>query len=193
MENSFEEVNHARCFNHTLQLSAKTLLVPFNVGMSSTLPASEEDDFETFDKAMLELQDKGAVGNSDGYSDEDSDDDRCNSGGEDLDGKDESDNADSNGPDEFSQLNEQECEQILVDTAIVWQTVTKVHSNLFRLWYHLLVISGPAIIICNCSLNNYCTSSLADNLYSAWVQAMSNPSQCRHLVELNLWYDGICT
>jgi len=133
MENSFEEVNRACCFNHTLQLSAKTLLVPFNVGMSSMLPASEKDDFETFDKAMLELQDKGAVGNSDGYSDEDSDDDGCDSGGEDLDGKDESDDADSNGPDEFSQLNEQEHEQILVDTAIVQQTVTKVCSNLFRL------------------------------------------------------------
>jgi len=119
MENSFEEVNRACCFNHTLQLSAKTLLVPFNVGMSLTLPASEEDDFETFDKAMLELQDKGAVGNSDGYSDKDSDDDGCNSGGEDLDGEDESDDANSNGPDKFSQLNEQEHEQILVDTAIV--------------------------------------------------------------------------
>lgn len=30
MKNSFEETNHVRCFNHTLQLSAKALLRPFN-------------------------------------------------------------------------------------------------------------------------------------------------------------------
>jgi hypothetical protein len=43
MKNAFEEANHAHCFNHMLQLSAKTLLKPFNVGMSSTNSASEED------------------------------------------------------------------------------------------------------------------------------------------------------
>ena len=30
MDNSFEEEHHVRCFNHTLQLSAKALMRPFN-------------------------------------------------------------------------------------------------------------------------------------------------------------------
>ena len=33
MPDSFDLENHVRCFNHTLQLSAKTLLRPFNVGL----------------------------------------------------------------------------------------------------------------------------------------------------------------
>jgi len=34
MSNAFDETNRVRCFNHTLQLSAKTLLRPFNIGIS---------------------------------------------------------------------------------------------------------------------------------------------------------------
>lgn len=34
LDNSFEESNHIRCFNHTMQLSAKTLLAPFNTALS---------------------------------------------------------------------------------------------------------------------------------------------------------------
>ena len=35
-ENSFEEENRVLCFNHSMQLSAKTLLTPFNAGLGST-------------------------------------------------------------------------------------------------------------------------------------------------------------
>jgi hypothetical protein len=35
MPNAFDEVNHVWCFNHTLQLSAKSLIRPFNTGLSS--------------------------------------------------------------------------------------------------------------------------------------------------------------
>jgi hypothetical protein len=34
LNNSFEEANRVRCFNHTLQLSAKALLAPFNTAIS---------------------------------------------------------------------------------------------------------------------------------------------------------------
>jgi hypothetical protein len=34
LENSFDEANHVRCFNHTIQLSGKVLIKPFNAGMS---------------------------------------------------------------------------------------------------------------------------------------------------------------
>ena len=34
MNNSFNEENHVQCFNHTIQLSAVTLLKPFNTVLS---------------------------------------------------------------------------------------------------------------------------------------------------------------
>jgi hypothetical protein len=45
--NSFEEENRARCFNHMLQLSAKTLLKPFNTALGKVkdnIEAPEEND-----------------------------------------------------------------------------------------------------------------------------------------------------
>src|ERR1700722_11356475 len=48
MDNSFEEEQHVRCFNHTLQLSSKTLLRPFNAALSKEgddeSPADHDDD-----------------------------------------------------------------------------------------------------------------------------------------------------
>jgi hypothetical protein len=41
MANSYDEVNRVRCFNHTLQLSAKTLLRPFNTALGK---AAEDDE-----------------------------------------------------------------------------------------------------------------------------------------------------
>jgi hypothetical protein len=34
LDNSFDEENRVRCFNHTLQLSVKSLLKPFNTAIS---------------------------------------------------------------------------------------------------------------------------------------------------------------
>jgi len=34
LKNSFDKANHIWCFNHTIQLSGKALIKPFNVGMS---------------------------------------------------------------------------------------------------------------------------------------------------------------
>ncbi|GBE84099.1 hypothetical protein SCP_0600770 [Sparassis crispa] len=42
LPNSFEEANRARCFSHTLQLSAKSLLQPFNSALEK--PSEMQDD-----------------------------------------------------------------------------------------------------------------------------------------------------
>jgi hypothetical protein len=128
MKNAFEEANRARCFNHTLQLSAKTLLKPFNVGMSSTNSASEEDLEEH--NEVRTLLDQDAISIDEADDDEDSDEGQYDSSREDLDGDDKPDDADSDETDELNQLDEQEREKVLADTAIVRETVTKVCSDL---------------------------------------------------------------
>jgi hypothetical protein len=131
MTNSFEEVNRARCFNHTLQLSAKTLLKPFNAGMSSTNPASEEDleEYEDLDNEVRTFLDKDVISIDEADDDEDGDEGQYDSSREDLDGDDKPDDADSTETDELNQLDEQEREKVLADTAVVRQTVTKVCSD----------------------------------------------------------------
>ena len=44
LANSFEAANWVRCFNHTMQLSAKALLKPFNAREASS--ATSDSDFE---------------------------------------------------------------------------------------------------------------------------------------------------
>ena len=44
LDNSFEKANQVQCFNHTIQLSVKTLLAPFNTAISGTV--SEEDHYD---------------------------------------------------------------------------------------------------------------------------------------------------
>ena len=124
MENAFEEANRACCFNHMLQLSAKTLLKPFNAGMSPTNPALEEEESGDLNNEILMLLNKDAVGDDEMDGDEDSDEEVH--GGEDLDDGDKPDDADSEEPDELNQLDDQEWERVLADTLLVRQTVTKV-------------------------------------------------------------------
>jgi hypothetical protein len=109
LDNSFEECNRVRCFNHTLQLSAKALVQPFNAGMSSahnaTLAGDQvEDDNEDDDCEEI---------NMDGVDNNDDEDD-------------DNDDDDDDAVDELEMLSEEEREEILNDTAIVRQTVTKV-------------------------------------------------------------------
>jgi hypothetical protein len=127
MDNTFEDMSRARCFNHTLQLSAKALLRPFNVGMSSTNPVLEKDETNDLDKEMWTLLDKDAIG--DDETDDGGDDDQYgySDDREDLDGSNKADDTDSDDTDE------NEMEDILSDTAVVRRTVTKVRSDLFWL------------------------------------------------------------
>jgi hypothetical protein len=183
MENTFEEANRVRCFNHTLQLSAKTLLKPFNMGMSSTNANTvmEEEESNNFGDEMLTLFDNQATDDNEGSGGENGD-----GSVEDL-GSDE-DPADIDEVDELNQLDEQQREELLRDTAVVRHTVTKVSFDQFSFCVvtHFSLIAGPAIIVRNHSLNNHRAPSLAFNLCSTWVQGVSNPSRCCHAVELDI-------
>jgi hypothetical protein len=115
MDNSFEKTNRARCFNHTLQLSAKTLLAPFNTAISSK--AVQDDE-------LLE-------GDSDGLMVEDKEDDEL-AGEDGIEGDvegdiEEKDDADD-GINELEELSEDEQGQVLESTAVVREMVTKVRT-----------------------------------------------------------------
>ena len=178
MENSFEEVNRARCFNHTLQLSAKTLLKPFNTGMSSAqLPVEEE--------GTLSLDDKGLTLLDDNSTDGDDNDDKGISE-DDLSDDNESEGKDDDGIDELEVLDKNEREKILADTAVVRQTVSKVRINSVQVPHRLSLTAGSTIIFRNHSLDNHCAPSLANHLYPSGIQAPSHSSRCCHTVELNI-------
>ena len=108
LNNSFNEENRVWCFNHTIQLSATTLLKPFNMALSrkaaDEVEVSEEDAKE---ELVLEIKE------------EDKDE------GEDDDDQDDKDNS----IDELQELTESERERVLENTAVVCQTVTKVTSH----------------------------------------------------------------
>ena len=141
MENAFKDVNRACCFNHTLQLSAKALLSPFNAGML-LMKLTPEEEFNNLNCELRTLQDKDTTSDDDGDNGEDSDDDGYDASRVDMDG---SNDSNDNELDELDQLDEKEWEMILADTAIVWQTVTKVCSG-----YILLVVDWHS-----CRSGNY--------------------------------------
>lgn len=114
LENSFDVDNHVRCFNHTLQLSAKALIQPFNPGMandkstdhldddSESVLILEEDDDKDINDAD-DADDANADGNEDGLSDDI--DDNIN---------------------EMEALSEADQEVLLADTAVIRDAVSKV-------------------------------------------------------------------
>jgi len=110
LDNSFDEENRVRCFNHTLQLSAKSLLKPFNTALSGK--STDEDDDMTS---------------------QDHDDDQVILGAdEEEDGGDEEeigieDDIDDDDIDELQALSEDQQKQVLEETAVVRETVTKVY------------------------------------------------------------------
>jgi hypothetical protein len=108
-DNSFDLANHIRCFNHTIQLSAKALVKPFTTCISSVtsddnkMPVLEEiNDEETDDDADAEV---GSIEEEE-------------MAGDDMD----------DGVDELEELSEDECTKILEETAAVKETITKVSN-----------------------------------------------------------------
>lgn len=101
-ENSFDESNHVRCFNHTIQLAGKVLIKPFNVGMGK----AEDSDYGASDAPSLEMFDE--------------DDDIDNDGDASLAG--DSDVED----DDDEILSDEEELSIMADTSEVRETVSKV-------------------------------------------------------------------
>jgi hypothetical protein len=106
LENSFDEANHIRCFNHTIQLSGKVLIKPFNAGMGKAGSGFENSPD---DAPSLEEFDH----------DDNTDDD------EDA-GLFEGTNEEDDGEDEDESLSEEEHSSLLDDTSAVRETVSKV-------------------------------------------------------------------
>jgi hypothetical protein len=129
MPNSFDTVNRVRCFNHTLQLSAKALLKPFNVGLASGKDASTPDaDADSSD-----------VGTNDGpLLSTDSDDDE---NADDRDGDPEDGIEDD--ADEPSELDEAELADLMEKTAVVRAVVSKVCPVLIHVMLTGLILCNP--------------------------------------------------
>jgi hypothetical protein len=106
LNNSFSKDNRVRCFNHTIQLSAKALLQPFNTALSGK---------STDDEDVILDNHNDLLGNeTEGDEDEDEDE-----GADDIDDEDDD-------IDELQELGEDEQKQVLEETATVRETVTKV-------------------------------------------------------------------
>jgi hypothetical protein len=107
LPNSFEKENRVRCFNHTLQLSAKALLAPFNPAISQKTTQGDEMPEEGDDDQLLPEDD----------TEDDEDDSE-----EDAEKNDDEDD-DIN---ELDELSEDERVQVLENTMEVRETITKV-------------------------------------------------------------------
>ena len=114
MNNSFVLKHSVHCFNHTLQLSVKTLLYPFNAGFGK----ANEDGEDVDDLSKVDIDDED--------DNEDEDGDEVPSGLYDVDDID-------NGVDELDALDYDAREEIMADTATVHDMVTKLRRLVFAI------------------------------------------------------------
>ena len=127
MPNSFKLENRVRCFNHTLQLSAKTLLRPFNAGLGKM---TEDGDGNNNNADDLFDQD----------DDDDDEDDEDDVGGlPDIPDVDDVDD----GIDELDELDADARQSIITDTAAIRETVSKLRRLSFSI-IHSTTIALPA-------------------------------------------------
>ena len=111
LDNAFERANRVRCFNHTLQISARGFLEP--LAGSRTLgdaadDAADEDD--TDGNSLPDLELVGAEDEEEG----------------DVDGVDNEDDAHDN-DDAMADLNDEEREELVTNTTAVRDALRKVH------------------------------------------------------------------
>ena len=126
MPNSFKLENRVRCFNHTLQLSAKTLLRPFNAGLGKI--TAEDGENSNVDD-LLDLDDEED-------DDENEDDDM------DLPDVFNIDDVDD-GIDELDALDADAYNTVIADTAAIRETVSKLRGLSFSI-VHSTTIALPA-------------------------------------------------
>jgi hypothetical protein len=153
LDNSFEESNRIRCFNHTMQLSAKALLAPFKTALSRKGSQDNEMPEGVDDNDMPLLEE---------IEEEEDDDNGDNDGGDD----DRNDDGDD-GIDELEELSESERSQFLANTAVVHETVTKVSDHEVSFFKHVLIVSistGSTTCIRNHPLDNNCPPCVASHL-----------------------------
>ena len=120
LNNYFEEANWVQCFNHTLQLSAKTLLAPFNTAISGNVTHNDKVSEKDSNNELLP-----EVGQDDGDSDGDNDDDDDDDEEEEEEEEEECNDGDD-GIDELQELSPNEWVWIMESTTVVCVTVTKV-------------------------------------------------------------------
>lgn len=120
LPNSFELDNRVRCFNHTLQLSAKTLLRPFNAGLSNT----DEDATNVGVNDLLDLDDD----DDDDDDNKDNEDSNSNSNRNSSNVLDDLDADANNGVNELDNLDSHMREELLADTAALCQMVSKAST-----------------------------------------------------------------
>ena len=124
LPNSFELDNCVHCFNHMLQLSAKTLLCSFNAGLGNT----DEDATNAGVDDLPDLDDD-YDDDDDDNNDKDSNSNRNRNSSNVLDDLD----ADADdGIDELNNLNSDTREELLADTAALHQTVSKASTYPYR-------------------------------------------------------------
>jgi hypothetical protein len=119
MLNSFTLEHRVHCFNNTLQLSAKTLLHPFNAGLGKT--PDNGDNVDVDDVTGLDL-------------DEDSEDDADDNDNDEEDSLVAPDIKDiDDGINELDALDGDAHEEMLTNTAAVCEMVTKLHRLAFAI------------------------------------------------------------
>lgn len=132
LPNAFEDINRVRCFNHTMQLSAKALIKPFDV--STTVAASDSTDEPADADDMLSIEEgNDAEAEEDGEGDTDSD----SVSGNDQDEQD----AEYDDIDAFETLDPEAQQELLEATAAVRTTLDKVRAHLY------FVVSASAHIL----------------------------------------------
>src|ERR1700720_167957 len=109
LDNSFDKENQVQCFNHTLQLSAKALLKPFNTALSGK--AADDDDVAMYQDNIIQTILEDDEEDGDGDADENENED------EDEDISDISEDLQDDGIDGLQELNEEDREQMLEETA----------------------------------------------------------------------------
>lgn len=123
MDNSFVLEHRVRCFNHTLQLSVKTLLRPFNAGLGQSTEDGGNNDID-------DLLNSG--NNNDDGEEGDEEDEAEDKDNDLLDAALDADDIDD-GVDELDALDLDARDEVLTDTAAVREMVTKVRRLAFAI------------------------------------------------------------
>jgi hypothetical protein len=119
LPNAFEAINRIRCFNHTIQLSAKALLCPF----TSTIVSDAHDSTEANN---LPDDDSDIPDLIDDEEDQDEDEGDGSNVGDNEDDDEDEDGDDDDDDNTFETLSDEEREQLINDTAAVRTTLDKV-------------------------------------------------------------------
>jgi len=121
LPNSFEAENRVRCFNHTMQLSAKSLIRPFNAALG-TAPDDVQGDGDEMDEDNEMVSDGDINGDSNANEDD-----------EDEDGRNEECDDPDDLIDELETLSDEDRARVLEETSAVRATVTKLRKLAFAI------------------------------------------------------------